>query len=76
MKKIIITGHDFGMVAMYRAKLAVAPHGFDVQQWDPSRDKYLPRTYSAHDMEGKKSCKEALIRRLSLSRRVSVVVCN
>lgn len=64
------------MIAMYREKLAVAPYGFDVQQWDPSRDKYLPRTYSAYDMEGKKYCKEALIRRLSLSRRVSVVVCN
>lgn len=61
---------------MYREKLTVAPYGLDGQQWDPSRDKHLPRTYSAHDMEGKKSCKEALIRRLSLSRRISVVVCN
>jgi starch synthase len=67
---------DFKMIAMYREKLTVAPYGFDGQKWDPSRDKHLPRTYSADDMGGKKSCKEALIRHLSLSRYVSIVVCD
>ncbi|KAJ3691462.1 hypothetical protein LUZ61_020626 [Rhynchospora tenuis] len=61
-------------LAIHKEKLMVAPYGIDAQQWDPSRDKYIPRTYSAHDMDGKTACREALIQRLSLSRRISVVV--
>ncbi|KAJ4776332.1 Glycogen synthase [Rhynchospora pubera] len=61
-------------LAIHKEKLMVAPYGIDAQQWDPSRDKYIPRTYSTHDMDGKTACREALIQRLSLSRRISVVV--
>jgi len=41
-------------------------NGIDGTLWDPSRDPHLPRNYSARDLEGKKACKEALLRELGL----------
>ncbi|XP_020080840.1 probable starch synthase 4, chloroplastic/amyloplastic isoform X2 [Ananas comosus] len=61
-------------LAIHKEKLLVAPYGFDGDKWDPSKDKYLPRNYSAYDIEGKAACKVALRNRLKFSGYSSVVV--
>jgi starch synthase len=36
-------------------------NGIDSEEWDPSRDKFLPATYHHHDLSGKAACKRELI---------------
>ncbi|XP_072993068.1 uncharacterized protein [Typha latifolia] len=58
----------------HKEKLMVAPYGFDGEKWDPFKDNYLPRNYSAYNIEGKAVCKVALAHRLGLSQRSSILV--
>nr|AJG44455.1 soluble starch synthase [Lilium davidii var. unicolor] len=41
-------------------------NGIDVDDWDPSADKYLPFHYSVDDLSGKARCKAALQKELGL----------
>jgi starch synthase len=47
-------------------------NGIDVDEWDPARDEHLPARYSAEELSGKASCKEALQRELRLPVRRDV----
>ncbi|CAK7339678.1 unnamed protein product [Dovyalis caffra] len=47
-------------LAIHKDKLLVTPCGFDNSTWDPSKDKFLPKNYSADDLEGKLICKVSL----------------
>jgi starch synthase len=42
-------------------------NGIDAEEWDPSRDPNLARTYSAADLSGKEACKRDLLARVGLS---------
>ncbi|KAF8691683.1 hypothetical protein HU200_040069 [Digitaria exilis] len=57
-----------------REKIMVSSHGLDGEFWDPSKDIYLPRRYSANDLEGKSICREALKRRLGFHSGSSIIV--
>lgn len=52
----------------------IAPYGFDDSAWDPSRDKFLPESYSTSDMRGKDVCKVALQQHVGLPDRTSIVL--
>ncbi len=41
-------------------------NGIDYDEWDPSRDRAIPRTFSAARPAGKVACKKALLARLNL----------
>ena len=57
-----------------RDKLVIAPYGFDKSTWDPSKDNFLPKNYSAEDMKGKTVCKVALQQHLALSGSASSIL--
>ena len=54
-------------LSIHQDKLVIAPYGFDKSTWDPSKDNFLPKNYSAEDMKGKTVCKVALQQHLALS---------
>ncbi|CAL5020128.1 unnamed protein product [Urochloa decumbens] len=58
----------------HKEKILVASQGLDGELWDPSKDIYLPRRYSANDIEGKSICREALKRRLGYRTGSSIIV--
>ncbi|PUZ78155.1 hypothetical protein GQ55_1G430000 [Panicum hallii var. hallii] len=61
-------------LTVHKEKILVASHGLDGELWDPSKDIYLPRRYSANDIEGKSICREALKRRLGFHSGSSIIV--
>uniref|UniRef100_A0A6N2LAM4 starch synthase n=2 Tax=Salix viminalis TaxID=40686 RepID=A0A6N2LAM4_SALVM len=76
-KERIISSFSHGLeptLAIHKDKLLVSPCGFDNSTWDPSKDKFLPKNYSADDLKGKSICKVALQQQLGLSRNSSTVL--
>ncbi|AQK55666.1 starch synthase5 [Zea mays] len=61
-------------LAAHREKILVASYGLDGELWDPFKDIYLPRRYSANDIEGKSICRQALRRRLRFNGDSSIIV--
>ncbi|XP_010023404.2 glycogen synthase isoform X2 [Eucalyptus grandis] len=61
-------------LATHKDKLLIAPSGFDNSIWDPLKDKFLPKNYSADDLEGKAVCKVALQHHVGLPKDASVAV--
>jgi starch synthase len=55
-----------------RADLFGVLNGIDTDLWDPSRDPYLPRPYSAEDLSGKAYCKAVLQQETGLAPRPEV----
>jgi starch synthase len=59
----------FGFDGMLRARgadLVGILNGIDTDQWDPSRDPFLPRPFGAPDLSGKKEAKRAVLRHYRL----------
>lgn len=52
----------------------IAPFGFEISTWDPSRDNFLPQIYSVDNMQGKSVCKVTLQRHLDLSEGTSEIL--
>lgn len=61
-------------LAAHREKILVASYGLDGELWDPFKDIYLPRRYSANDIEGKSICRQALRCRLRFNGDSSIIV--
>ncbi|MDR1839310.1 MAG: glycogen synthase [Treponema sp.] len=49
-------------------------NGIDTEVWNPEKDKYIPASYSAKNMEGKAKAKEALQKEFELARNANVPV--
>jgi starch synthase len=47
-------------------------NGVDYEEWNPSTDRFLGRTYSAHDLDGKRDTKLALQKELGLPADASI----
>ncbi len=55
-----------GLLRHREAVLSGIPNGIDVEIWDPARDRFLPRGYSADDLSGKRAAKAELLARYGL----------
>ncbi|OGW40872.1 MAG: hypothetical protein A2Y97_14210, partial [Nitrospirae bacterium RBG_13_39_12] len=66
-KEILNKEFGFGLdgVLRNRAKdLYGVINGIDYDEWDPSRDKFIPANYSNDEISGKGKCKKELLRSL------------
>jgi starch synthase len=55
-----------GILASRQAVLSGILNGADYGSWSPGKDPYLPQTYSARDLSGKKACRKAICRAFEL----------
>jgi starch synthase len=61
--------HSFGfngVLASRGADLSGILNGIDYDEWNPSTDPLIAKTYSARDLAGKKACKADLLRAFGL----------
>jgi len=60
----------FGLDGVLRARSSVLTgilNGVDYEEWSPESDRHIAARYSAHDLSGKRACKQDLIREFGLS---------
>ncbi|CAN6483392.1 unnamed protein product [Victoria cruziana] len=55
-----------------KSVLSGITNGIDVNEWDPSSDKYISCNYSVDDLSGKVSCKTALQKELQFAVRADI----
>jgi len=55
-----------GILDARRSRLVGILNGIDTDVWDPSRDPWLPATYDARNLAGKRVCKAALLETFGL----------
>ena len=55
-----------GVLRERQDRLSGVVNGIDTEVWNPRTDPHLPAQYSSSDLAGKRRCKEALQRELSL----------
>jgi len=55
-----------GVLLERKDRLSGVVNGIDTEVWNPATDSHLPAHYSYSDLAGKRRCKEALQRELSL----------
>ncbi len=53
-----------GVLRMRGAALYGVINGIDYEEWNPSKDKFIPANYSHNDISGRASCKKELMRLL------------
>jgi len=69
-EEILSPEYGFGLEGVLReraADLFGVVEGVDYQRWDPVRDHFLTAPFSLDNLEGKKSCKEALLKHFGLN---------
>ena len=68
-EEILSPEYGFGLEGIFQERagdLFGVVEGVDYQRWDPSRDPLLASPYGPENMEGKKACKEALLKHFGL----------
>ncbi len=55
-----------GLLRVRAAKITGILNGADYEEWNPATDPYLPASYSARDLTGKRICKRALLAEMGL----------
>jgi starch synthase len=63
-----------GVLADRKGDLEGIVNGIDTKAWNPETDALLPASYSAQKLDGKKSCKDVLRRKLNLPNDGSAVI--
>jgi starch synthase len=69
-EEILTPEFGFGLEGIFQERaheLYGIVDGVDYHRWDPQSDSLLPATYSENHLEGKRTCKEALIQRFGLN---------
>jgi starch synthase len=64
-KEILNKDFGFGLDGVLRNRvkdLFGVVNGIDYEEWDPSRDKFIPANFSYNDISGKAFCKKELMR--------------
>ena len=68
-KEICTPEYGMGLDELLRARsdsVTGILNGVDYQEWDPRHDRYLPHHFDAERLEGKRTLKKALMRRLNM----------
>ena len=68
-EEILSPEYGFGLEGVFQERagdLFGVVEGVDYQRWDPSRDSFLAKKYGPDSLEGKKVCKQALLKELNL----------
>lgn len=71
--------HGFGLDGALRHRgddLVGILNGIDPEDWDPQRDPALPAPFSAEDLGGKQTCREALQREMGLHPDPEPLLCG
>jgi starch synthase len=55
-----------GVLARRAADLVGIVNGIDVERWNPASDAYVPASYNAEQLEGKRNAKRALLKHVGL----------
>ncbi|MEW6569671.1 MAG: glycogen synthase GlgA [Nitrospirota bacterium] len=66
-REILSSEYGFGLEGVLRKRsedLYGIINGIDYEEWDTSRDKFLPATYHCDDLSGKAICKKELVKSL------------
>ena len=68
-QEIQTSEYGFGLEGVLKARagsLSGILNGVDYQEWDPARDRYIVRQYSAANLDGKRECKYDLLRQFGM----------
>jgi starch synthase len=68
-KEIQTEAHGAGLDGMLRQRTSTVVgilNGVDYHEWSPETDKHIKQHFSAQDLSGKATCKEALLQQLGL----------
>jgi len=69
-QEILTPEYGYGLDGFLRTRASVVHgiiNGIDTDEWDPLRDTFIPATYSAGSLSGKRACKKDLMKECSLS---------
>ena len=69
-EEILSPEYGFGLEGVLRERagdLFGVVEGVDYQRWNPAHDRFLATPYSLENLDGKKSCKEALLKHFGLT---------
>jgi len=70
-KEILMREFGYGLEGVLQKRekdLYGVLNGIDYTEWDPSRDKFLPKRFDMKNREGKRECKKQLVKEASLDR--------
>lgn len=70
-KEILQKEFGFGLEGVLRKRakdLFGVINGIDYNEWDPSRDEFIPEKFSADDLQGRAECKRRLVKEVSLDK--------
>ncbi len=73
-EEILSPEFGFGLEGVFQERagdLFGVVEGVDYQRWDPSRDTFLARPYDLKNLDGKKACKEALLKHFGLDQALA-----
>ncbi len=68
-QEILTAEYGFGLEGLFQERapeLYGILEGVDYRRWNPAKDPHLPAPYDRQDLEGKKTCKQALARSFNL----------
>ena len=69
-EEILTPEYGFGLEGLFQeraSELYGILDGVDYRRWDPAKDQYLSAPYGPDNLEGKKACKAALLRRFEMN---------
>ena len=70
-REILIKEFGFGLEGVLKKRekdLYGVINGIDYDEWDPSRDIYIPEKFNLDSLQGKTECKENLVKEASLDK--------
>jgi starch synthase len=68
-REILEKEYGFGLEGVLRTRrdsLSGILNGIDYDEWDPSHDQFIPEPYSTDNLEGKATCKNALVETIGI----------
>ncbi|MDI6889794.1 MAG: glycogen synthase GlgA [Thermodesulfovibrionales bacterium] len=70
-KEILKKESGFGLEGVLQRRekdLYGVINGIDYKEWDPSKDRFLPKNFDIKNLQGKRECKRRLVKEVSLDK--------